>query len=302
MKGYKIFKIYQPPSARFLKIAIKERGWNLKVFLEQFKNYPFPKEDYLLASKKYPIFAVADGVTLLPTPDGTYPYPSGAGEVAKIFCEKAIKFVEDNYNNFSEKKIVAAFNYANKVIGEYNRVRGRTKKTINYGDFDFFHATAALSVVKRSKIFWGTICDAGVVLMNKRRVKFQSPPCHLFNRLKPRAGYAKLTSNEKTIYLHKFCRNKIDKDGNPIGYGVLTGEREVIKYVRSGMLAPMKGDLLFVFTDGFNDYLKIKQFTNLFFKWPPHIGERVRKITSKMSTQKPKIFGHERSLIVVKIL
>jgi hypothetical protein len=44
-----------------------------------------PQEDYLLVSQKYPIYVVADGVSLNMDEKVPYPADSGAGELAKLF-------------------------------------------------------------------------------------------------------------------------------------------------------------------------------------------------------------------------
>ena len=97
-----------------------------------------PREDYHAASKKYPIFAVADGVTLEPGPDGKYPDPSGAGEVARIFCTEVIKSAESLYEHFTASDLEKVFEDANRAVGEYNQARGRTKNKLNFWDMDLF--------------------------------------------------------------------------------------------------------------------------------------------------------------------
>jgi len=75
--------MYKLPSFQLKKMVAEKRGWNL----EKSKNFAQLREDYLLKSKKFAIFAVADGVTLVIKPGKPYPVPSGAGEVAKYFAE-----------------------------------------------------------------------------------------------------------------------------------------------------------------------------------------------------------------------
>jgi serine/threonine protein phosphatase PrpC len=58
-----------------------------------------PNEDYFLISKKYPIFAVADGVTRGIFEDKRYAYPAGAHAAAEIFCFTAVEYLEHNLSN-----------------------------------------------------------------------------------------------------------------------------------------------------------------------------------------------------------
>lgn len=56
-----------------------------------------PNEDFYLSSKKYPIFAVADGVSRLKNPDGSYPEPSGAKLAAEEFCKATVFYLEKKF-------------------------------------------------------------------------------------------------------------------------------------------------------------------------------------------------------------
>jgi serine/threonine protein phosphatase PrpC len=294
----KVFKIIEPPSKEFIKIAAKRAGLDVK----KFENYIHPQEDYLLNSKQYPIFAVADGVTLLIDEESRYPNPSGAGEVAKIFCRKAIETAEKKYPKFARKDILKVFNQANQSIRDYNIKNNRTIGTINFGTVDFYHITAAFSLIKEGKIFWGNICDAQVMLLNnKGEQKFLSPG-NPFNQQKLPANWKRLSKIKKGIYAHKFARNKLNQKGQPIGYGVLTGEKEALKYVNYGVLDCLNGDILFIFTDGFADYLNLPEFINIFITWSVDIETRVKKCTQRKAGKNPDFFGRERSLIAVKLL
>ena len=55
-----------------------------------------PNEDYFLASEKYPIFSVADGVTRYVAEDLRYSYPAGARAAAQIFCQSILEYLEKN--------------------------------------------------------------------------------------------------------------------------------------------------------------------------------------------------------------
>jgi hypothetical protein len=149
----KIFSIYRRKQ-RIDKRAI-EQIYQFSIHKEARlpKNNILPQEDCLLISQKYPIFAVADGVTLIIKKNRNYPNSSGAGEVARIFCNEAVKYAENLYNKFQIKDVLRIFEKANKKIANYNKNYGRTKKTINFADFDFFHTTAAFALVSETNIF-----------------------------------------------------------------------------------------------------------------------------------------------------
>jgi hypothetical protein len=297
MPNLKIFKILEPASKEFLEIALKQRNPDLV----KLTDYVHFQEDCLLPSEKYPIFAVADGVTLEFGNDGFYPIPSGASEVAHIFCEKVIEEAERRFGNFSKKDIKVIFDKSNKAVGDYNLKNGRTKKTINFWDFDLFAATAAFAVIKNDKVFWASICDSFVACFDKSgKLKFKSPACWaLIKKKQPRSKKA-MSEQEKRIMVRKVYRNGIDEEGNLIGYGVVTGEKVAAKYLNSGVIELKQGAIITLFTDGFEEYLKLPEFINLFKKWPADLEGKVKKFTAKKSKKEPQKFGHERSLIVVK--
>ena len=109
---------------------------------------PRPQEDYFVVSKKYPIFVVADGVSLNFNNDSDYPGHSGAGKAAKIFCEVVTSEAEKRYETFKEENLKDIFELGNKAVLEYNISNGRTKNTINYYDFDLFSATTSFLLIK----------------------------------------------------------------------------------------------------------------------------------------------------------
>jgi glycerate kinase len=79
----------------------------------------------MLIFQKDPIFVVADGVTLEHNPDGSYPNPSGAGELAKIFCHAVIAIAEEKYEHFQEKDIKEIFSVGNRAAQVFNTTQGR---------------------------------------------------------------------------------------------------------------------------------------------------------------------------------
>jgi len=110
----KITKVYQPADLRLRKIITKKREWKLPA---SFCNV---REDYFTKSKKFPIFTVADGVTLIVEPGKEYPNPSGAGRAAKIFCQCAVKNLEKIYCDFEKKNLQEIFEKANREVEKYN--------------------------------------------------------------------------------------------------------------------------------------------------------------------------------------
>lgn len=296
MSDLKVFKILEPPSKEFLERILSQR----RLKPEKYKDYIHPQEDYLLQSERYPIFAVADGVTLELDKNGNYPRPSGASEAARIFCEEIVKEAEKIYDKFGEAEIEPIFKKANDAVGEYNRANGRTKETINFWDFDLFAATAAFAAIKDETVFWGSICDSYVAHFDKNgRLKFKSPECWPRMRRHLPADWEAMGEKEKRIMTRKIYRNGLDEHGNLIGYGVITGEEAALKYFNSGAFKAEPGDLIFLFTDGFEKHLELPEFIDLFKEWPINLESKVKEFTAQKIKENPEEFGRERSLIAL---
>jgi len=277
-------------------------------YLEKVKNDiekgKIHEEDYLLLSSKYPIFTVADGVALIKfiVDEEEYPDPSPVYEVSKIFCETALKLAEQKYLSFSLEDIKECFKEANRKIEEYNKTCGLTKETVDYWEKDFYSCTAGLLVIKEKNAFWGTIGDVFLIHYSPSdNHKFISPPLKFYYQESRYSVKDFKSLKEKKIYGRKYIRNALDENGNPVGYGVLTGEENALAYIHSGGLSLKENDLLFLLTDGFFDYFDDKSFIELFIKCPDSLKEELEKLMEKKIDEDPVKFGMERSLVAIKI-
>src|SRR5882724_11000273 len=139
----KQFSILEAASQGAIELGLNKMGRDGS----EFTNKDIPQEDFLLISNKYPIYVVADGVTLiqyiLDKNKREYPNPSPAGDVARIFCEALVRAAEERYRSFREKDIRDIFVIANQAVAEYNRLHDRRKGTLDDWDTDLYAATAA---------------------------------------------------------------------------------------------------------------------------------------------------------------
>lgn len=296
----KTFSLLEAPSEKFVEIAVRKLDGNPKDYRDQ----PHPQEDFLLESKKYPIFVVADGVTLIQyiLNSEPYPNPSPAGDVAKIFCQEFIKAAETQYETFTDTDMADCFVQANKAVQKYNTECGRTKNTVDYWKNDFYAATAAFVVIKDTLVYWGSICDSYVTHIQNGKVIFSSPQCSALKETDgPVFSGDPHDRKTKTIFTWKTKRNGINKENKRIGYGVITGEKESEKYLSSGKFKLKADDTVVLFTDGFEDFLKLPDFTSLLTTWPTDLESRIKNFTKKKSDEDPETFGHERSVIAIRI-
>lgn len=299
-QNIKIFDSFQniPKSISILSSLINGFGIEIK----DFSKCSHPKEDFHKISKKYPIFVVSDGVTLEMDKKGNYPKNSGAGRVAKIFCETVIKEAENKYNDFTISDLKKIFCSANSRIGEYNKLNNRIEGKLNYWDFDLFATTGSFAVIKDSLVYWASISDSSVFHFKKDgNLSLKTPDCWEILRKNLPKNWLKIPADERKKLIRRKYRNGLDKKENPIGYGVITGEKEAEKYLKFGKFEVEAGDLILIFTDGFENYVKTKEFIDLFLEWPKDIKSKFKKITGQKSIENPNEFGRERTIIAVKI-
>jgi hypothetical protein len=293
-----MMKLFEP-LGMFLDRFIER---HTKIVLDKLKTAAHPQEDYLKVSAKLPIFVVADGVTLEFKKDGTYPNPSGAGEAAKIFCETLVGELERRLAHFKETDIQEAFTIANKAVGEYNRSQGHTKDTSNFWDEDLFAATTAFAVCKDRRVYWASLCDSFVLYFNSDGKQIgKSAVCWPNERQKkflPHDWNMRPEEDRKKT-IRKVYRNGLNPDGERIGYGVVTGEAAALKYLNVGNVEVQKGDLMFLVSDGFEPYLSLPEFVELFRKWPADLESQVRAKTIEMGQKDPGRYAHERSIVAV---
>lgn len=294
---YTFTSIYRPVSKDFFDLAkskflVAKEKVNSHLF--QYKNWP--QEDSFSFSKKFPVFCVTDGVTLDPKIENGYPNPSGAFLVADIFAKTFVKVVEKKIKNFNLKILKSIFDLGNKEAGKINKRYGRLKNKINYLDFDLFAATAGMAIIVESKLFWGTIADSFVAVFNKNgQQKFCSPDGWRYFHL---SKY--LPETEKKIYIRKKLRNGFTNN-EKIGYGVITGEAKAVKYLDYGIQNLQQGDIILIGTDGFVDYLQLPEFVNVVVNLDKNTNAKLLKLENKLIKSNPSKYGHERTLIIVKI-
>jgi Protein phosphatase 2C len=259
----KYLSIIEQPSREAIRAFAEKR--NLTEHLPE--TYQHPQEDYLIASDSPPVFVVSDGVTLnfkkLVENNVKYPNPSPAGEVAKIFCEAVIKNATEKYGEFDASQIVEIFKNANNEVKKYNEQVG--KSNISGNITGFYAATGSFVIIKNSQAYWMSICDAFVAHFDKdMNVKFMST-------------------------------------GLCSPYAVINGEERMAEHLEKGVFDLESGDHLFVFTDGFEHYVKNNDFLEIFKNWENDLEKRIAEFSKSMNLKDPENYGHERSLIVILV-
>jgi len=283
-----------------------------KVFLpNHLYGHLMPPEDSMLADGK--TFCVADGITRDPISPKNftnlsiedllkkYPNPSGARLAADIFCKSFVKHLK-NKKTISIKTIRNAFIFGNKKIAEINK---KYIRKIDYLINDFFGCVASGGVIYKNKLFWGGICDCGIIIYNKNgRVKFQTPDwMEPFKKYEDKClrkrnfdwfmpEYRKMIRSEYRNNAQKIVNNKC------VSYGALTGEKEAEKFINFGEIRLNKGDLIVFYTDGFAATVQHKKFFKTIYQETESlVDQHFLPFTLLLAKQNYHKFGKERTLI-----
>lgn len=224
------------------------------------KEFSWHNEDSYSASKKFPIYAVADGVTMPPLEELLA--PSESKLAADIFCRKSVDFLEEYFKHkktISTRILKEAYEYANNAVKKLNTRR----------DFKL-SSTAMLAAATNGTIFGARLCDCGFVLFREGKTIFKTP--EFWSRLK--------------------------KSGKH-GYGVIDGNPASLKYIDFYKMKYKKGDILALFSDGFENHVAKQEFVSLFKRENLNkIEKKIKKVDSGLVTQNPEKFGHERTILI----
>lgn len=284
-----------------------------KVFLPNILyGHLVPPEDSMIVEGK--IFCVADGITRdqisskdranlsIETSLKEYSNPSGARLAADIFCESFVKSMKNKTPTL--KTIRKAFVLGNKKIAGLNKEK---IKKVDYLINDFFGCVASGGVIYKNKLFWGGICDCGIIVYDKHgKVKFQTP-----NWMKPFENHENKHLRKKDLdwsrskyrkIIRSEYRNNAKKIANDecVSYGALTGEKEAEKFMNFGEAKLSKGDLIIFYSDGFEYTVQHKRFFKTIYQKTKSLADQsFIPYALSLAKQNSHKFGKERTLIAV---
>lgn len=278
----------------------------MKVFTASFgdviKFDKKPNEDAFLVSRKFPIFAVADGVTQSHFANGKYAYPNGARDSARIFCKSVVNYLEKNvaFAIAKEKDIFAAmslaFDSANKKIRNLN-IKNKIDKKLNYVEYDWFDTVGVAGLVLKNKVYYAYVGDCGLAIFNaKGKNIFQTrdmvrPAVKRYE--KKYEKWRRLEKRDRTIIIHRDFRNSPDKKG----YGSFTGEESVRKYYIFGAKPLRDTDMAVLYSDGYARLLKNKDFVGMLAKQNKKL---LNVFDSNISQKNPEAYGSDRTFVAIK--
>ena len=263
-----------------------------------------PQEDSFMIEDN--IFCVADGITrdpISPIDFGNlsmeellkkYPSPSGAKMAADCFCKSFVEYIK---SHTTDNEITRnAFKFANAKIEKLNK---KYNPRVDYLVNDFYACVACGGIIDKNILYWSSIGDAEIKVFDQNgNLKFGSP-----NGLASFLNYVKINPqdwgrSERRKEVRSQFRNNPNKNinGQLVAYGALTGEKNAEYFIKSGVVNLSKGDLIAVYTDGFAQTIKNKQFIELIYK--NNLSELLAldKILSKQNYRK---YGKERTLVAI---
>ncbi|MCD6094401.1 protein phosphatase 2C domain-containing protein [bacterium] len=241
-------------------------------------------EDFYFASEKYPIFAVADGVSRNKNFDRNYPKISGAGLAAEEFCKKVIEYLEKKFSKSNLKTLREAFNFANKSIFRLNEKYG-INKNLDYLTNDYFCTCGVAAFIKRNLLYYGYVGDCGIRVYDKNDfLRFIST-----NDVEPLEGWREnqkfKSKKEYWVVWRKVLRNK--PKAPYLTYGVFTGEKEVKYYYHIGKIKLFPQDIVFLYSDGILPFIERSEFRKVFRKYKKEkVKKRIEKFVEKEVTLK----------------
>lgn len=216
-------------------------------------------EDTYVISKKFPIYAVADGVTLSARDEVTT--PEGSRPAAELFSRKSVEFLEEHYDKLSDKIIREAYAHANAAVAKLNKKYNIPLSTVG-----------SLVAVKDGYLLGSRITDCGFAIVRAGTLHFKTPEYWAWQK----------RHNKKT-------------------YGVIDGKAEALEHIDIYRKPYKAGDVLILFSDGFENHFKSKKFVAIFRarNWVK-LEAMIKKIDTELVAKDAK-YGHERTLIAVLV-
>ena len=196
------------------------------------------------------------------SPTDELAFPNGSKLAAGAFCRESMEVLEKGFDRLNRETIAAAYARANEEI-----------KKVNAEYSANFSTVASLAAVKDGKIYGSRLTDCGLGLVRNGEVIFKTPEFWSFQNERGRRGY-----------------------------GVLNGAMDVSEYIDHYEIPCELGDFLLLWSDGFENHFGIAEFISLFAPFDlDSLRDDILKLDEKLVAQDNEKFGHERTLLVVKL-
>jgi serine/threonine protein phosphatase PrpC len=231
------------------------------------------------------IFAVGDSpLRCLIRDTKEYPFDDYGYEAASTFCNSFIKYTKEYLKDptFSTSTLKEILIKCNREIYKLNKeLNKKYKDLVNY---DLAETVGVGALIKDNKLYYGGVEDCyvhvlrGEALKNiatwdyqiKKASKYIDKlssenklkdyiPKELINKLKKENRWEPCWCN----YLRN-NKNALDEEGNLVGWGCFTGEKEAEEFIQTHSVKLKKNDYILLFSDGMIPVLRDKGFINWF--------------------------------------
>lgn len=259
-------------------------------------------EDAFLVSDRYPMAAVADGITQLSyRSEEIEKKTSDAKKVAELFCKTAIHTMEDNHEDYMKKfngSLLLSYSLlrANEEVRHFNQTR---KTRPDFWKTDYACCVGAVAYIspKDMELWYGYLSDCFVAVLDKDN-GWKLP---VINDLDPVHDFWKgIEGKEMKEYVTRaLLRNKLglfNRQRRTLSYGAFTGEKEALKFLREDHIGIEPGDIILAGTDGVLPYLKEERF----LKALQESNESAMNFLGSGMDSKEPMFNLERTLVLMR--
>lgn len=259
----------------------------------------FPLEDQYYAEGNTAI--VADGITR---------DPIGISDLSSCSFEEMIeKYPRPSGAELAAREIVKSFSTAEGSLKEkliecnksVKKLNNKHIKECDYLQNDYYGAVASCVKVMDDTLHYAYICDCGVIVYDKLgNIKFQTEDdkkkycnSHMYKIGIP------WHLPESRVIVRRDYRNNLNniEDGKCVSYGALTGEEAAVYFIRKGKVELSQGDIVVVYSDGFDNFLHEKEFIRHMLNFNKKSFE---EYVENMSNSDYNKFGKEKTLVIIK--
>lgn len=281
------------------------------------------KTDTYTFNEESMVFAIADSpLRAITRQNMNYPFDDWSAVAADLFCETFVESASEyiqEHSDYSTEQLRKDLTTANNAIRLLNQ--DLEKKYNDPANYDIAETVGMVAIVNNGKLYYGGLEDCYVNLLDGKTLKDK----HKFNYqiMKASKYLDRLARNGKLSeftdpvislpekynwepvwagYLRNNTKVK-DKDGNFVGFGMFTGEKEAIELMQLHEIDIKEGDHLLLFSNGFVPIVNNEEFMNWFitnvnnsFAFQTKILKQVRKVSKNTSVE-----ASEKLLLYIKI-
>ncbi len=256
-----------------------------------------PDEDFVKVDGNY--FAVFDGVPVLF--QDPYPNPSPGQKAAETGANSVIEFLKKSDLKPLER-LKEAFDFGNQKIKKLNDDLGVTPKTVDYISKQYAATVGVAGFIDNGVFYYGQISDCGIMALDQfgnRELDIISAGqlvSPFLAQFENRGDFAPGSQEEHVYFRSKVVNHQeIEFEGKKLNFGVLTGEKNAVQFVRYGAYELIPGNTVLLYSDGFLPFVFDKDFAKIV------LGGSKEKIEEEILVREAldKKFATEKSLIVI---